>query len=311
MLIIFGSIAMTLTMGVDALPDPDSPATAKDYTIASGGKGANQALAAARCGARVALIAKISNDELSSNILTRLRREGVMTSGVAQSDLPTATQIIVRDHTGKDLKITAPGANMEISHQQVPDDILNPKSMLLLQTELPSEENIQLLERAKAGGTKTVMNLSPSTFMSKKILKNIDYMIINYEQAQKLGAQMGLSVDHDAMKIAEGLSQMGQMHCIITLGSKGAVAVTPDHIGWRVGALKLDNLIDHDGAEDVYCGTFAACIYAGLPFASALKRASIAGSLTCTKPGEQSSFPFLDDIEKNLGAIDDPQEIKL
>lgn len=311
MLITFGSIAMTLHMEVGSLPAPHEPIFARNYTIASGGKGANQAMAATRSGAKVALVGKISDDEMSSNILTKLRREGVMTSGVAQSDLPTATEITISDPSGKALKITAKGANAETSNQQVPDDILNEKSLVLLQTDLDPEENAELLQRAKAGGSKTILNLAPSIDLSKNTLKNIDYLIVNHEEAKKLGVQLGLKVESDALRMAEALAKLGNFHCIITLGAKGAVAVTPDRIGWQASALKLEEIIDHSGADDAYCGTFAACIYAGLSFPRALKRAGIAGSLACTKKGVQDSFPFLDDIEKHVDLVEDPQQVKL
>lgn len=265
-----------------------------------------------RAGAdKVALVGKISDDEMSNHILTKLRREGVMTSGVAQSALPTSTHITIRDPAGRRFEVIATGANAETSHEQVPDEILTDKALLLLQTDLSAAENATLLERAKARGTKTVMNLAPSIEMSKKTLKNIDYLIVNHDEAKRLGAQLDLKVENDAMKMAEGLAQTGDLHCIITLGARGAVAVTPDRVGWEVPALPIEALIDHEGAEDAYCGTFAAFIYQGMPFARALKRASVAGSLACTKPGIQESFPYLDDIEKNLGRVEDPKQVDL
>ncbi|HRQ61929.1 MAG TPA: PfkB family carbohydrate kinase, partial [Alphaproteobacteria bacterium] len=232
MLIVFGSIAMTITMGVDTLPDINERITASDFSVTPGGKGANQALAAARAGAgKVAIIGKISDDEFSSHILTKIRRDGVMTSGVGQSDLPTATHVIVQDSRGRSMEIVNPGANVETTHEQVPDDILNEKALVLVQTELAEAENDELLARAKQGGTKTVMNLSPSIKMSKRMLKNIDYLIVNHDEAKKLAVQMGMKMEVNAMKIAEGLAQLGGLYCIITLGERGAVAVTPDRVG--------------------------------------------------------------------------------
>ncbi|MCD8563133.1 MAG: PfkB family carbohydrate kinase, partial [Alphaproteobacteria bacterium] len=136
MLITFGSIALTLTMGVDTLPDLNEMQQANRYKIAPGGRGANQALAAARAGAdKVALVGKISSDEMSNHILTKIRRDGVMTSGIGESKLPTSTHIIIRDPSGRTMEILAPGANADASHEQVPDEILGPKALLLLQTE--------------------------------------------------------------------------------------------------------------------------------------------------------------------------------
>lgn len=312
MLITFGSIAMTLTMGVNRLPDINEIQHAGDYRMAAGGKGANQALAAVRAGAdKVALVGKISDDEMSSQILTKIRREGVMTSGVGQSALPTSAHVIIRDPSGRTLKIVTQGSNSEVTHEQIPDEILGPKALLLLQTDLPAAENTKLLERAKALGTRTVMNLGPSIEMTKKTLKNIDYLIVNHEEAKKLAAQLDLKVESNALRMAEGLAKLGELHCIVTLGERGSIAVTPDLTMWEIPALPIEDVIDHDGAEDAYCGTFAACIYNSLPFARALKRASVAGSLACTKPGVQESFPYLDDIEKHLGGLEDPKQVKL
>lgn len=312
MLIVFGSIAMTLTMGVDTLPDINERLVASSFAVGAGGKGANQALAAARAGAgKVAIIGKISDDEFSSHILTKIRRDGVMTSGVGQSDLPTATHVIAQDSRGRTMEIVNPGANVETSHTQVPDDILNDKALVLVQTDLAEAENDELLARAKVGGTKTVMNLSPSIKMSKRMLKNIDYLIANHEEARKLATQMDLQMDMSALKMAEGLAQLGGLYCIITLGSRGAVAVTPDRVGWEVEALDVEDIIDRAGAEDAYCGTFAACIYNRMPFPTALKWASVAGSLACTKAGVQESFPYLSDIEERINGLADPKQIKL
>ncbi|MCD8562671.1 MAG: PfkB family carbohydrate kinase, partial [Alphaproteobacteria bacterium] len=192
-----------------------------------------------------------------------------------------------------------------------PDEILGPKAPLLLQTELPPAENIKLLERAKALGTKTVMNLAPSIEMTKKTLKNIDYLIVNHDEAKKLATQLDLRVENNALRMAEGFAKLGELHCIVTLGKRGAIAVTPDLIMWEAPAMELEEVIDHNGAEDAYCGVFAACIYNNIPFARALKRAGVAGSLACLKEGVQDSFPYFDDIEKHLGSVDDPRQVKL
>lgn len=259
----------------------------------------------------MALVGKISDDEMSSHILTKIRRDGVMTSGVGQSRLPTSTHVIVQDPSRRELNIFAPGPNNEASHEQVPDEILNPKALVLLQTELPAAENARLLERAKARGARTVLNLSPSIEMTKKTLSNVDYLIVNHEEAKKLAQQLDLRVENNAFRMAEGFAKIGNLHCIVTLGKRGAIAVTPDLTMWEVPAMELEEVIDHNGAEDAYCGVFAACIYNNIPFARALKRAGVAGSLACLKEGVQDSFPYFDDIEKHLNLLEDPKQVKL
>ena len=132
------------------------------------------------------------------------------------------------------------------------------------------------------------------------MLELVDYLIVNELEARSIAQVVGVNPDQDLLLLAKVLATKGGHNCIITLGGEGAVAMQQDGKGWRVPALKLDQVVDTTGAGDCFCGTLAASLHAKFAFGSALRRASVAASLSCPKEGAQESYPFLGDIEKAL-----------
>lgn len=315
MIIVFGSLNMDIAIGLEKFPEPGETVLSRDYTLTPGGKGANQALAAARAGAtKVALIGRVGNDDYGKTMREELKSQGVMVSGVAYSDtLPSGCAVVARDKTGENQIMVMSGANMEVIHEQVPDEILLDSNILLMQMELPVEHTITLLERAHAKGVKTILNLAPAITIPKKALGNIDYLIVNSIEARQIAEKLNLRTENNALKLAQALAIEGKMTCIVTLGKGGAVAVTKEGHAWGVPIMPLDQslVVDITGAGDAYCGTFAAAIHAGLPLPEAMRRASVAGSLTCTKVGTQAAMPFLDDIEKAMANMPPAETLKI
>lgn len=301
MLIVFGAISMELHVPVNIFPTATTQAIAPDYTLNAGGKAANQAFAATRSGAKVAVIGKTGDDDYSKRILNKIRSEGVVTSGVGKSDTThTGLDVICMNDAGDIQIIKSPGANAEASEEQIPEEILTPDTIVLIQSDISMRENTALLAKAKENGARTMMNLSPSININAEILNNLDYLILNSRQAAKFAKKLNLPIEGNTEKIAQALSQLGQLTCIITMSEKGSIAYTAEGKGWRTPALKLETFIDHNGAEDVYCGTFAACIQASTPLQDALKRAGIAATLACEHSGGQQSFPYLSDINEKV-----------
>jgi ribokinase len=303
MIIVFGSLSMDMALRVDRLPEPGDAVLTSDYTLYPGGRGANQALAAARAGAKVVIVGRVGTDNYGRLVTDSLKKDGVIVSGVAKSDdHPTGSSVIIRSPEGKNRTIVMTGANVETSHEQIPDEILIKQNMLLMQMELPVEQTVTLLERAKAQGVTTVLNLAPAASIPQKMLGLVDYLIINSIEARQIASKLGMTEENNALKIAHALSVSGQLTCILTLSKRGAVAVTKDGKAWGVPTMPVDQsqIVDVTGAGDAYCGTFAAAIHNGLPLEEAMRRASVAGTLSCFKEGGQESFPFLDDIETAL-----------
>jgi ribokinase len=303
MIIVFGSIHMDMFMSCETLPGPGETVISPAHEMSPGGKGANQALAAARSGAKVAMVGRVGNDGMGARILNNLRRAGVMTSGVVQSEQDTGCAVTVRDARGQTQTLAALGANAEVIHEQIPDDILGSRHIVLMQNEILPEQNWTIIERAASLGATTILNLAPAIHIPEDILKKLDYLVVNQIEARQIAATMGMPAENNEVKIAESLARTGDLTCIVTMGERGSFAVTRDGYEIHVPALTLDNFVDKSGAGDAYCGTLAAALHAGLTLPEAMKRAAVAGSLTCTSKGAQASLPYLGDIEENLARL--------
>lgn len=303
MIIVFGSINMDIFMSVGHFPQPGETVVSPAYEMSPGGKGANQALAAARSGAKVAMIGRVGDDGMGARILNNLRRAGVMTSGVAQSDQATGCAVIARDPEGENQILVALGANADVIHDQIPDDILGKRNMVMMQNEILPEQNWKIIERAHELGATTILNLAPAIHIPEHILSKLDYLIVNQIEARQIATAMKIEVENHKSQIAQALSKMGNLTCIVTMGERGSFAVTTSGEEIHVPALKLETFVDKTGAGDAYCGTFAAALHAGLPLVEAMRRAAVAGSLTCLEKGAQPSFPYLGDIEENLAKL--------
>ncbi len=313
MIIVFGSVNMDMAIALEKLPVPGETVLSKNYSLYPGGKGANQALAAARSGAKVALVGRVGTDNYGKVATEELKRDGVMVSGVAKSETPTGCAVVARDASGENQIIVMSGANAEAVHDQVPDEILIPQNLLLMQMELPVDQTVTLLERAKARGVTTVLNLAPAIMIPKKAMGLLDYLIVNSIEARQIAAKLNMNAENNAIRIAHALAVQGQLNCIVTLGSRGAVGVTKEGKGWGVGTMTVDTsaIIDNTGAGDAYCGTFAAAIHDGMDLVQAMQRASVAGTLACMKAGAQASLPFSDDIEKALPSLPPVEILKV
>lgn len=314
MILVFGSLNMDMSIALPHLPEAGETILSDGYQLYPGGKGANQALAAARAGAKVALVGKIGLDNYGKTITDSLKRDGVMVSGVGKSDTaPTGTAVIMRSPQGENQIIVLSGANAEVTHDQIPDEILIPQNTLLMQMELPLEQTITLLERAHSQGVKTILNLAPAIMIPKKAIGHIDVLIVNSIEARQMAAKLNLPHENNALRLARALAVEGNMTCLITLGRNGSIAINPDGTGWGVGILPLDqkDVVDTTGAGDAYCGTLTACLHAGMDMGESMRRASVAGSLACLKAGAQDSLPYMDDIEARLAELPPAEKIKI
>jgi ribokinase len=311
MIIVFGSLTMDMAIKLEKLPVSGETVLSQDYDLRPGGKGANQALAAARAGAKVALVGRIGNDNYGRQITDTVKSHGVMVSGVGRSDHPTGTTILASAADGKKQVIILAGANKDSHHDQVPDEILTPSNWLLMQMELPLDQNLALLERAHARGVKTVLNLAPAISIPKKAMGLVDLLIVNSLEARQIAERLSLKTENNAIKLAQALSIEGQMNCIVTLGAKGSVVVTKDGQIWAVPSLGVDQslVVDVAGSGDAYCGTLVAGLHAGMPIQEAMRRASVAASLTCLKAGAMDAIPFSDEIEEALKDLPQAQRL--
>lgn len=311
MIVVFGSINIDLIMQVKHFPAPGETVLTDAYEWMPGGKGMNQAIAAARAGAKVAVVGKIGDDGFGTRALNALRREGVLTSGVVQSDdKPTGCATIFVDATGENQVVVAQGANGQVDPEQLPDDILGPGNVLLLQMELRDDVNWSVLERASKAGATTILNLAPAHSLPREALDFLDFLILNRIEAEQIAKKLGLKIEDDALKLAHVLSKNCGLTCIITLSGRGAVAVQGDK-GWRVKALQISDVVDTTGSGDTWCGVFAAAIHQKLSIPDAMRRASVAGSLSVRAKGAQTAMPYIDEIVAMLPELPEAEIVHL
>jgi ribokinase len=300
MIIVFGSINVDYAVRVVRFPAPGQTIHSPSYELYAGGKGANQALACARSGVKTALVGKVGDDAMATKILNNLRRNEVITSGVAVSDvLPTGVAFVTTDSKGENQIVVCAGANGDVSATQIPDEVLKEGNVLVLQMEVPIEENLTLMRRAKEKGVKIVLNLAPAYHISQKALEMVDYLIVNESEAHIIAEIVGIGVSQDYLLLAKALAAKSGHTCVVTLGENGAVACDADGKGWRVPAHPVE-VVDTTGAGDCFCGTFAAAIHSKFALGTALRRANVAAGLSCTKDGAQESYPYIADIEAVL-----------
>ncbi|MFA5591814.1 MAG: ribokinase [Micavibrio sp.] len=301
MIVVFGSINMDVNMRLHTFPQPGETVVAPSYEMSPGGKGANQSLAAARGGVKTALIGKVGDDAMAHRLLIGLRRNEVVTSGVAVSEvLPTGMAFITCDRTGENQIVVASGANADIQASQVPNEILKAGNIVMFQMETPLAENIALMERAKANGASVMLNLAPAIEIPQKALELVDYLVVNEHEARYLGEIFGIARTQQLPQIAKFLSEKGKLDCIVTLGEKGAFALTKTGQHWRVPALPVKEMGDTIGAGDCFCGTLAAALHEKQTLGAAMRRASVAASLSCTRKGAQESYPYIAEVDEAL-----------
>lgn len=301
MLIVFGSINMDMVVEPEHLPQAGETVLCPDYDLFPGGKGANQALAAARMGAKVALVGCVGGDHYSQQILATIRRQGVMTSGVGESERPTGCAMIMREKNGRNRIIVAGGANNEARADQIPDEILRSDNILLIQGEVPAAEIITLIRRAHARKVRVILNCAPAFALPEDVLGMLWILVVNEIEIGQVSASLNLP-ETDPAAMAVALTQKGGMTSIVTLAEKGSIVAQPGGGVFHVSALTID-VVDTTGAGDAYCGTLSACLYSGLNLEESVRWAAVAGSLACAKEGTINAFAFQEDIRENLGQI--------
>jgi ribokinase len=278
MIVVFGSINVDVLVPVPHLPVPGETVLGADYRIAPGGKGANQALAARRAGAAVTMAGAVGNDAFAAIGLDLLRRDEVDLSLVATVERPTACAVIAVDPAGENLIAVASSANLLPRAAQVPDRLLGPDTVLVLQREVPDVENAALIHRARARGARIILSLAPAGPIAPARLEDIDVLIANVGEAATLGG--------DAPDIGRRLRQA----LVVTRGAEGATAFLADGGEITVPALAIEP-VDTTGAGDTFAGVLAAGIDDGLALDQSLRRASAAAALACLALGAQQAMP--------------------
>ena len=294
--LVFGSINADLVFPLPHLPRPGETVLGDAMRVLPGGKGANQAMAAAKDGARVAFAGTVGRDALADQAQAGLRDAGINLTRLAVVDGPTGCAAVCVDAQGRNQIAVSPGANAWATAAQVEDGALLPDTTLLLQMELPAEETARLIRRARERGAVIVLNLAPALPLPVEVLRLVDVLVVNEAEATWLMGHLGLDPatrDFDepaGADIAEAIGAEDGIAVVVTRGERGLDAFTPDRerIGFETMRVQVK---DSTGAGDCFCGVLAAALDRGEEFESALWRAMLAATLSCTREGAAPAFP--------------------
>ncbi len=289
MITVFGSINIDQVYQVKMMPAPGETVLGHNYMQVPGGKGANQAVAARRSGADVALVGCVGRDANANPALELIRTDGIDLTYLQISDQPTGSASVWVSDSGENSIVVSSGANGSLDASLVSDTLLKESKILLLQMEVPFAENWQLLERAKLAGVTTILNLAPVGDIPVSILEKLDYLVVNEIEAQALAKQLNLEIMTED-EIAKSLSERFDLACILTKGAEGVIAANAKEV-ISVPAMEI-NVVDTTAAGDSFIGAFAACLDQGGSLREALVDATQVAGITCTKLGAQSSIPY-------------------
>jgi ribokinase len=292
MILVFGSINLDLIFDMEALPAPGETRLARAMRTEPGGKGANQAVAAARDGAEVALYGAVGQDPFANPAQAGLESAGVDVWGVDAVAGATGVASIVTDASGRNAIAVAPGANLKARQDKVPDEFLDAATIVLLQMECDAAETVRLISRASAAGARVILNLAPAADLPLEVLKKTFLIVVNEQEAAFLADRVGRPAD--AASIADALG----VGVLRTLGAEGSEACVGGATH-RIAAHAV-KAIDTTAAGDCFVGVLASGLDRGLDLESAMTRASVAAALACTKRGSQGSLPDAAEIDAAL-----------
>ncbi|RWO98506.1 ribokinase [Mesorhizobium sp.] len=297
MIIVVGSINLDLIANVDRLPAPGETVRGSGFSTAPGGKGANQALAAARAGAKVRMVGAVGKDNFATEALALLRDGKIDLSGVGETFASTGTALIMVADDGENVIAVVPGANDSVVTGDLSKAFMKKGDVVLLQQEIPLQTVDAALDAARAAGAVTVLNTAPFRAEAAAFLGKADYVVANETEFDLYGEALSLSGRDRPARMRDYAGKTGRT-IVVTLGGDGVLAATPADL-LMVPALNVTP-VDTVGAGDTFCGYFAAGLSSGLPLDQALARAAAAGSLACLKPGAQPAIPLAKDVEAAL-----------
>lgn len=287
--VVVGSINSDMSVVVPRLPEPGTTVLGARLHESDGGKGANQAVAAARLGGRVRLIGRVGDDERGRRLLAGIRAENVATDDiVVDGDEPTGAALILVDERGENVIAVAPGANARLSAEQVISGIDAVESgVLLAQLEVPLDIVMLAAVTAARRGLAVVLNAAPATVLPADLLGALDVLVVNRAEAE-VALAMQLP-DNDEVLAGAALASDRGFDVVITLGPGGVVAASNGRAWYRPADPVV--AVDTVGAGDTFSGALALLLAEGAELAEAVDVAASAGALAVSRRGARSGMP--------------------
>ncbi|MEU3145572.1 MULTISPECIES: ribokinase [unclassified Streptomyces] len=293
-LLVVGSANADLVIGVERRPDAGETVLGSDLVVHPGGKGANQAVAAARLGARTALLARVGDDAHGRLLLDSQREAGVDTVGVVAGGAPTGVALITVDPSGDNSIVVSPGANGRLT----PDDVraagslFHAAKVVSTQLEIPLGTVVEVA-RSLAPDSRLVLNPSPPRPLPGEVLAACDPLIVNEHEAKVILGEAARAGE-EPEDWARLLLAKGPRSVVVTLGGEGALVASSDGVS-RIPSVKV-RAVDTTGAGDSFTAALAWRLGLGESLAQAAAYAARVGAVTVTREGAQASFPTAEEV---------------
>lgn len=293
-ILVIGSLNVDLVSRVEQLPLAGQTISSKDFNVIPGGKGANQAVGAAKLGADVTMIGKVGNDENGILLLDSLQQAGVNTEHIQKGDT-TGMAFITVDQAGENHIVLVPGANNEMSKADIDKykAVLEQSEIIILQLEIPLNVVEYVIQLAKKRNKKVILNPAPSQVLSKHVFQGIHTLIPNETELAILTNKPTSTYDQ-ITEAAKYLKSIGVEEVIVTMGSQGSYIIT-DKYKAHIPSEKVD-VVDTTAAGDSYIAAYAVGRTNGLSSLEAAKFATKVAAITVTREGAQSSLPSQEEM---------------
>jgi len=297
-IVVVGSSNTDMVVRLPRLPNRGESIIGGDFVMPAGGKGANQAVAAARLGAQVTFVARLGQDVFGDRALTGFRSEGIVTDFIVRDpEAPSGVALILVDSRGDNMLAVAPGANARLSPDDVQRaaDAITTADAVVLQMEIPPDTVHYALDLAHKHGVLTVLNPAPARALPPEVLSLVDVLTPNEHEATLLSGDVGQNIE----QAAQHLVNMGVGTVVVTLGEKGALIVEKHKYMRLVPAFPV-TAVDTTAAGDAFTAALAVALARGDEIGAAVRFANAVGALTVTKMGAQPSLPTAAEVQAFL-----------
>ncbi|TVY07853.1 ribokinase [Paenibacillus cremeus] len=299
-IVVVGSINVDIVSRVADYPVPGQTIHSQSTAYYYGGKGANQAVAAARAEGAVAMVGAVGTDPFGAEIKGALQQQGIDTSAISVREGATGMAYILVNDAGQNQIVLTLGANGTVTQEDFSQASMETAKVIILQNEIPWGTNVSVMQWARAEGIHVLLNPAPAIKISAEVMPLIGTLVLNELEAQYVtGRSVGSK--EDAVLAARDCIDAGAQEVIVTLGEHGSVHMDREGSGTFTPSYAV-KAVDTTSAGDTFIGYYAAGICSGKPVAEALKLASAAAALSVTRSGAQASIPTLEEVEQFMNS---------
>jgi ribokinase len=294
-ILVVGSLNADLVVRAPRFPQPGETISGEDLQVIPGGKGANQAVAAARLGSKVSMLGRVGKDNFGDFLLDNLGSNKVDSQFVKRDDASTGTAIIVVDSNGQNSIVLSAGANGKVSAADVENASFLNHDLLLLQLEIPIPTVLAAARRAKENNLQVILNPAPAQKVSDELVGLADFIIPNESELSLLTGTDVKDIS-SAEQASRVLLERGAKNVIVTLGDKGALIVNRDQVT-HVDTFEV-HVVDTTAAGDAFIGGFSTALLQNVSLEESVRYGCACGALATSKFGAQPSLPGKEEVER-------------